>query len=149
VYAVGYRPAILETVPQLGIEVEYELHAMKELLPRDLFKKAPELFRMNDKGERTTDSNCCVHSERGWRIIAENAVQSRQGAAADDRDVNLLLGRRRTTAVVCARSAGACLPSEQALVVENRICQALRKSDPKAQVAHLAYHNTSQPPRAN
>jgi hypothetical protein len=38
------------------------------------------------------------------------------------------------------------VPSEQALVVENRICQALRKTDPKAQVAHLGYTNTLPPP---
>jgi hypothetical protein len=47
---------------------------MKELLPRSLFEKNPELFRMNDKGERSPDSNCCVHSERALEIIAENAV---------------------------------------------------------------------------
>jgi hypothetical protein len=38
-------------------------------------------------------------------------------------------------------------PSEQALVIENRIRRALREVDPKAQVAHLAYHNTLTPPR--
>ena len=38
-------------------------------------------------------------------------------------------------------------PSEQALVIENRICRALREVDPKAQVAHLAYHNTLVPPK--
>ena len=32
---------------QLGLQVEYELHAMKELLPRDLFPKDPTLFRAN------------------------------------------------------------------------------------------------------
>jgi hypothetical protein len=38
-------------------------------------------------------------------------------------------------------------PSEQALVIENRICRALRETDPKAEVAHLAYHNTLTPPK--
>jgi hypothetical protein len=36
--------------------------------------------------------------------------------------------------------------SEQALLVANRILEALRTSDPRAQVAHLAYHNTLRPP---
>src|SRR5690349_13639298 len=31
----------LERCRQLGLQVEYELHAMKELLPRDLFPKEP------------------------------------------------------------------------------------------------------------
>jgi hypothetical protein len=38
-------------------------------------------------------------------------------------------------------------PSEQALVIENHLCEALREVDPKAQVAHLAYHNTLVPPK--
>jgi hypothetical protein len=37
---------------KLGLEVEYELHAMKELLPRALFAKDKSLFRMNERGER-------------------------------------------------------------------------------------------------
>src|SRR5258705_5650983 len=60
---------------ELGLEVEYELHAMKELLPRDLFVRNPALFRMNDKGERTPDANCCVHSKEAIEIICENAVR--------------------------------------------------------------------------
>jgi hypothetical protein len=39
-------------------------------------------------------------------------------------------------------------PSDQALVVENRILQALQKLDAKARVAHLAYQNTLPSPRA-
>jgi hypothetical protein len=40
-------------------------------------------------------------------------------------------------------------PSEQALLIENRIWQELRKIDPKAQFAHLAYANTLLPPPKN
>jgi hypothetical protein len=130
---------------QLGIEVEYELHAMKELLPRDLFQKDPELFRANDKGERTPDANCCVHSERGLEIIAERALAiarvlrpttGRYFYWGDD-------GKPWCRCPKCRDLS----PSEQALVVENRICQALRKLDAKAQLAHLAYSNTLQPPK--
>src|SRR5262245_48660383 len=64
----------LEQCRKVGLEVEYELHAIKELLSRHLFAKNPEFFRMNAKAERSPDANCCVHSERGLEIIAENAV---------------------------------------------------------------------------
>ena len=56
----------LDSCGKLGLEVEYELHAMKELLPRRLFEKNPEFFRMDDKGNRNPDANCCVHSDRAW-----------------------------------------------------------------------------------
>jgi hypothetical protein len=42
----------LERSYKLGLQVEYELHAMRELLPRALFAKEKNLFRMNPGGGR-------------------------------------------------------------------------------------------------
>jgi hypothetical protein len=135
----------LEQCRKLELEVEYELHAMKELLPRNLFQKNSDFFRMNDKGMRTPDSNCCVHSEGALGLIAENAVAiagtlrpttSRYYYWGDD-------GQAWCQCPKCRELSS----SEQAVVIENRICQALRKTDAKAQVAHLAYLNTLPPPQ--
>lgn len=134
----------LEQCQKLRLEVEYELHAMKELLPRELFAKNPEMFRMDDKGQRVADFNCCVHSQ-ALNIICENAVEigkvlrpttSRYFYWGDD-------GKPWCQCPKCQELS----PSEQALVIENRLCGALRKVDPKSQVAHLAYHNTLTPPK--
>ena len=135
----------LEQCCSLGLEAEYELHAMKELLPRQLFEKNATMFRMNDKGQRVADSNCCVHSAEALEIICENALSiakvlrpttSRYFYWGDD-------GRPWCRCPKCRELS----PSEQAVVIENRICRALREVDPKAQVAHLAYHNTLIPPK--
>jgi hypothetical protein len=64
----------LEACRRLGLAVEYELHAMRELLPRDLFEKNPEFFRVDRNGDRNSDSNACAHSEGALEVIAENAV---------------------------------------------------------------------------
>ncbi len=135
----------LEQCQTLGLQVEYELHAMKELLPRDLFSRDRDLFRMDDAGERIPDANCCVHSSAALQIIGENAVRiarvlrpttSRYFYWGDD-------GEPWCRCPKCAELA----PSEQALVIENHICQALRTLDPHAQLAHLAYTNTLVPPQ--
>jgi len=135
----------LEQCQTLGLDIEYELHAMKGLLPRELFGKNPDMFRMDDQGQRAADWNCCVHSERALEIICENAVEtgkvlrpttSRYFYWGDD-------GRPWCRCPKCRELS----PSEQALVIENRICRAMRESGPKAQVAHLAYHNTLVPPK--
>lgn len=135
----------IERCRQLGLQVEYELHAIKELLPRELFAKNPELFRMNEKGERTADANCCVHSERALEIIADGALAigrvlrpttGRYFYWGDD-------GKPWCSCPKCRELS----PSEQALVVENRICRRLREADPEAQLAHLAYVNSLSPPR--
>jgi len=129
---------------RLGVHIEYELHAMRELLPRELFGKDPSLFRMDEKGERVADVNCCVHSSRALEVIAENAVRLAQKL-------------RPTTGRYffwsddgapwchCPQCRGLS-DSEQALVVENHVVEALRRTDERATLAHLAYHNTLQPP---
>lgn len=139
---IGQR--FLEACRRLGLHVEYELHAMKELLPRSLFEKHPDWFRMNEKGERTPDSNCCVHSRRALEIIGENALDiartlrpttGRYFYWGDD-------GQPWCSCPQCR----ALSPSEQAVVVENSVCRALRALDPQAQLAHLAYTTTLAPP---
>jgi len=136
---------VLESCRELGLEVEYELHAMRELLPRELFDKNPEFFRMDEKGERTPDSNCCPHSERALDLIAENAAaMARTLRPTSSR--YFYWGDDGLPWCACP-SCRELIPSEQALLVENRTLRALREIDPKASLAHLAYHNTLEPPR--
>jgi hypothetical protein len=135
----------LEQCRTLGLQVEYELHAMKELLPRDLFGKQPELFRMDEQGRRTADANCCAHSDGALALMAENAVAiakvlrpttGRYFYWGDD-------GQPWCHCAKCRELSA----SEQALVVENRLCTALRELDAQAQLSHLAYANTMAAPR--
>jgi hypothetical protein len=134
----------LEQCQKLRLEVEYELHAMKELLPRELFAKNPEMFRMDDQGQRVADFNCCVHSAPALEIICENAVEIGK-VLRPTTSRYFYWGDDGMPWCQCPKCRGLS-PSEQALVIENRICRALQAVDSKAQVAHLAYHNTLVPP---
>ncbi|OJW27041.1 MAG: hypothetical protein BGO49_23955 [Planctomycetales bacterium 71-10] len=136
---------VLEACDRLGLEVEYELHAMKELLPRDLFAQEPALFRLDADGRRNPDANCCPHSARALEVIAENAV----AIAAKLRPTTgryFYWGDDGLPWCACPECRGLS-PSEQALLVENRILRALKAVDPRATLAHLAYHDTLPPPR--
>jgi len=137
--------AFLAECETLGLAVEYELHAMSDLLPRDLFETEPTLFRMNDDGQRVNDYNLCVSGERVAEIIAERAVKigrilrpttGRYFLWGDD-------GKPWCRCPQCRDLSD----SDQALIVANWLLKALRKEDPKAQVAHLAYLNTLEPPK--
>ncbi len=135
----------LETCRQLRLEVEYELHAMKELLPRDLFAKDSSLFRMNEKGERSPDANLCVHSRRTLEIVGECAAAlakllrpttSRYFFWGDD-------GQPWCRCPNCRELSD----SDQALLLENHLYKVLREQDDKALLAHLAYSGTLTPPK--
>jgi len=134
----------LEDCHRLGLEVEHELHAMSDLLPRELFRKDPSMFRMNKQGQRVADFNLCVHSEAALEVVCENAVNyakllkpttGRYFYWIDDGDP------------MCHCPKCRCLSdSDQALILENRLLGALKAFDPRATLAHLVYTNTLPPP---
>jgi hypothetical protein len=136
----------LATCARLGLAVEYELHAMGELLPRDLFAKDPSLFRATEKGERIGDVNLCVHSRRALEIVAENAV-ALDAKLRPTTHRRFLWGDDGAPWCRCKECVGLS-DSDQALTVENAVVAALRRVDPDAQLAHLAYANTLAPPKS-
>jgi hypothetical protein len=134
----------LERCSRLGVGVEYELHAMRELLPREEFARTPEAFRMNERGERSDDANLCVHSSRALEIASAHATRiaaklkpasSRYFFWGDD-------GGPWCRCHLCREYPD----SDQALLFENHLLETLRRLDPKARLAHLAYAGTMPAP---
>src|SRR5688500_13007572 len=130
---------------KLGIEVEHELHAMNDLLPRSLFTEDSMMFRMNKAGRRVADYNLCVHSEKALDIASQNAVKyakiltpttGRYFYWIDD-----------AMPMCYCSQCNQYSDSEQALILENRMIIALKQFDPRATLAHLAYANTMEAPK--
>jgi hypothetical protein len=131
---------------RLGLQVEYELHAMRELLPRSLFSHDKSLFRMNEKHERIADANLCVHSTTALDIAAENALKFARSLTPTTGRY-FFWGDDGQPWCRCDRCRGLT-DSDQALMFENHLIRALRSLNPKASLAHLAYANTLSPPSA-
>ena len=129
----------------LGLEVEYELHAMRDLLPRELFARSPDMFRMNPEGARTPDANCCVHSKEAMDTVVSGALAlCRRMAPSTGR--YFLWGDDGAAWCHCprCRDLGG---SDQALLLENTILGALRKEVAGARLSHLVYEYTYKAPR--
>ena len=127
------------------VAVEYELHALGELLSRELYYKDPTLFRLDESGRRNVDANCNPFSKTALDIIAEKAVKYAQ------------LFRSSTGRYFYWPDDGAkwdfspqakgLNASDQALLVENHILKALRAHiDPQATLSHISYHDTLAAP---
>jgi len=136
----------LEECRKLNLQVEYELHAMGDLLSREYTAQDETMFRMDANGQRSGDFNCCPSHPRALEIIAQAAV-----------DVARVL--RPTTHRYfywpddgrewchCDRCRGLSA-SEQALLVEHAMLAELRKQvDPDATICHIAYGPTLEAPR--
>lgn len=128
-----------------GIAVEHELHAMGDLLPRDLFDKDPAMFRMNEKGERVRDFNLCVHSAGALEVVAENAARYTRSLRSTTGRYFYWIDDGRPMCR-CPKCRGLS-ESDQALLLENHILRAIRCVDERATLAHLAYITTLAAPK--
>lgn len=139
---VGRR--FLEDCRRLGIIVEYELHALGDLLPRELFDRNPTMFRMDENGRRMRDYNLCVHSRPALEVVAENAMHHTRTLHTSTHRYFYWIDDAQP---MCR--CPQCRPysdSDQALIFENHVWRAIRKVDRRATLAHLAYDKTLTAP---
>lgn len=130
---------------RLGLQVEYELHAMGDLLSREYLYQDPSMFRQNPQGQRTEDFNCCPASTNALDIIGEKAIQIAKTLRPTSHRYFYWPDDGRDWCA-CSRCRGFTA-SEQSLLVGNHILRSLRQWDPKATLSHLAYGPTIAPPR--
>ncbi len=134
----------LESCRRLGLQVEHELHAMSDLLPRSLFAKDPTMFPMTDKGDRVREYNLCVHSQAALDVVAENAVKYTRILRSTTGRYFYWIDDGQT---MCrCRKCRDLSDSDQALLLEHYVLHAIREIDPRATLAHLAYARTLRPP---
>ena len=137
---------LLALAAENGIDIEYELHVLQDLLPRTLFDSRPELFRMDENGVRQREYNMCFSEEAAYREIEKSIANITQWLKPTTHRYFFWTDDVQDAFCHSTRDK-AFSASEQALIYENRLLRILRKVDPKATVAHLAYHNTLQAPQ--
>jgi len=135
---------------ELGFRFEYGGHGLSECLPRELFKTAPELFRMLQPddfgGQRRPDSNMCISHPRAQAIVASNYVAkvrplAEKGIYAVHAWADDLPGSGWCMCPRC-RAMEATDQSQLAMNVEAR---AVRAAGLNVRVPALAYHDTAYP----
>ena len=137
--------AFLDSCAAHGLLVEYEMHAVPDLLPRSLFATNPSLFRSDEKCQRVGNGNLCVHNPDALAIAADNAIAlCRTLRSTPDR---YFLWPADDEGQWC--QCACCSPlgaSDQLLILENHLIAALQSEFPNASLAHLAYTNTITAP---
>ena len=107
----------LSDCKKYGIDIEYQLHAMANLLPRELFAEDSTLFRMNESGRRVNDYNLCVHSQKALSKVAEKALYYAKQLPTTNHRYYYWIddGHPMCRCPDCSKFSD----SEQALIVEN------------------------------
>ena len=133
--------SLLNYAKQQGLEIEYELHAMGYLMPKNLFDTHPEYFRVDKNGNRNNDKNFCVSNKNALNIVCENAVKLALNLYGSNDNFYFWIDDGNDIFCHCEKCKKISA-SNQALITINAMLNAIRKVKPKAKVAYLAYGDT-------
>ncbi len=139
-----YR-ARLDYAKEQGITIEYEMHAARYLLPEAEFADHPDWFRMTAEGVRSADWNCCASNTEALDYMAERAARLAKQLAPTTHRHFLWMDDAKDSCCHCP-ACQKLSPSDQQLIVMNHILRRLRKDDPEATLAYLAYFECIEPP---
>lgn len=136
----------LHACQRLGINIEYEVHALGTFLSREYFAGPDkDMFRMDSTGQRNPDYNCCPSSQRALDIIAEKAVEY-GGLLKPTTNRYFFWPDDAREWCSCPKCKGLT-SSDQSTLVENTMAIALQKHVRSgAAVSHIAYGPTLNPP---
>lgn len=138
------RAQLLPLIRARGMRLELGGHHLRDLLPRRLFRRAPELFRHNGL-RRTPDHNLCPSSPQALELLRRNAGAFFR-AYPEAELYHLWPDDLRAGGWCCCAECAALTPADQALIVANALAAALAAVRPAAQLSYLAYHDTEAPP---
>jgi len=137
---------LLKRMADRGVEVEYVMHICSEILPRKLFGKHPELFRMNEQWQRVPDANLCPSNPAVEAVLARHlrpyfdALRPTTG--------RYHLGPDDNRPWCFCRQCRMLTWSDQNLLFANMLARILRRWDRRAKVAYIAYKPAIEPPVA-
>ena len=138
--------AVLDEAAERGVEIEYEMHAARYLLPTEEFEKHPDWFRMNAKGERAADYNCCPSNPEALSYMAKRAGAAAKRFYRSTKRFFLWMDDAVDSACHCP-ACQALTPSDQQMLVMNALLAGIREEIPDARLAYLAYADCKEPPK--
>lgn len=142
----AYR-ALYHRLRESGIDVEYEAHALAWMFPRSLYASHPRLFRMNAAGDRVADCNFCFTNPDAIAFVEEKAEHLAKVLVPT---TNRYYFWSDDVGGDCFCHCGDCrkyTPSEQYMLFANAALRGIRRVNPNATHAYLAYVRTLPAPR--
>lgn len=136
---------LLSAFEDAGITVEFEIHVLPWLLKRSLFEEHPDWIRTDAKGERDTRLNFCTSSQEAMDIVCKRTVELAEKLRQKSHRYYFWLDDA-PNAFCCCEKCRSYSPSDQSVLILNRMLEALRTYDPEATLAYLAYKDTLKAP---
>ena len=138
--------ALLRRAKEMGVTVEYEAHALRYLLPKELFEEHPEWFRMDDKGERVADHNMCATNEEALEYLAESTAKLTKALDTGSDRFFWWADDVEGGAICHCEKCRDLSPSDQLMKITNAMLRGVKRIKKEGKIAFLAYHDALVPP---
>lgn len=138
---------LLARARDMGLDIEYEMHALSWLMPRTLYETHPDWFRMDEAGERKNDFNFCPSNEEALDYLTERAAYLAGLLPSTSHRYYFWLDDVAGHTCHCEKCA-ALTPSDQQLLAVNAMLRGIRQTDPEGKLAYIAYFDALEPPTA-
>ncbi|MBQ8683687.1 MAG: DUF4838 domain-containing protein [Clostridia bacterium] len=129
---------LLQRAEAMGIAVEYEMHALNWLIPRELFAEHPDWFRMNENGERVADYNCCPSNPEVLEYLADRAAELAGIFKTSSGRYHFWTDDVPEPKCHCPKCR-ELTASDEAVLMYNAMNKGVRRAQPDAGVSYLAY----------
>lgn len=138
--------ANIAALKEAGIGIEYEMHALSLMVPRELFAEKPEWFRMDENGQRVADFNVCASNPEVLEHITKKAAELTELFPSSTHDYHFWIDDVEVAKCNCphCRELSA---SEQALIIYNAIARGVKQVDKEGKQCYLAYCATLEVPK--
>lgn len=136
----------LQKLRENGVKIEYQLHALSYLLPRELFKEHPDWFRMDENGNRTGDMNMCPSNRKALDYVTNSTYEVAKKLKSDTGKYYFWLDDVSGGGCECEKCKNLTL-SDQALLIYNAMLKGIKMADPEGRQCFLAYIKQINPPQ--
>jgi len=142
----GSAERLLERLAAKGVAVEYIFHACSDLLPRPLFERYPEFFRMNEGRQHTPDANLCPSHPHVAEVLAKHLQPIRDVLTPTNGRYHFCADDNRPWCF--CRHCRDLTWSDQNLLYTNLLARILREHEARATVSYVSYKPAIDPPVA-
>jgi len=142
-------PSFLKLIDQVyeeGMSIEYEMHIVRYLLPTSEYQNHREWFRQNANGERVADNNFCASNNEALDYISNQCEKVARKLYRNSHRYFFWLDDVKENGGCCCDKCKKYSISEQQLIINKAMLKGIRRYDPKASLAYLAYNETAYDP---
>lgn len=137
--------AFLTALKNKGYDVEFEFHALSWMLKRECETVQKSWWRTDETGNKVNDYNMCVSNEEALEYIEQRAFELASLLVPTNGKYYMWLDDCENKKCFCKHCKGLS-PSDQSLIIANRMLKGIRRFHPAASLCYLAYLDTLEVP---